>query len=157
MSKQAVIDSNVLAALVDSHDKWHPKAQAIQADLKAEGVSLIHFDCVLNETISVLARRSEEQGRSDQFPALLDKLLRQVPEDTVTWIAAEGQRLHNDIVGWVRQTHSALNFHDALIALSCQEFGIRVIVSFDKDFDRIPWLTRVANSSEVKPCFHSTR
>jgi len=150
MNKQAVIDSNVLVALVDRRDKWHPKAQALHIALKAENVDLVYFDCVLNETISVMARRAEEQQRSAQFPSLLNELLRRVPENMVTWVSAEIQRLYRPIIELVRQTGGILNFHDALIALSCQELGIQIIVSFDEDFDQVTWLTRVASPDNVK-------
>jgi len=32
---------------------------------------------------------------------------------------------------------------DAVIALTCREYGIGVILSFDEDFDRVPWLNRI--------------
>lgn len=117
MKKQAVIDSNVLVAIVDSRDNWHGKAQALVDALEAEEVNLVYFDCVLNETISVLARRAEEQKRAEQFPMLLDKLLMQVPIDDITWISLEIQRLYQKTIEQVRQTDGALNFHDALMAL----------------------------------------
>jgi hypothetical protein len=40
-------------------------------------------------------------------------------------------------------------FHDALIALACQELGVRLLVSFDPDFDHIPWLTRIQNVAQI--------
>jgi predicted nucleic acid-binding protein len=43
----------------------------------------------------------------------------------------------------VRESLGKLNFHDALIALSCRELGIGVITSFDEDFDDIAWLRRM--------------
>ena len=98
MMKQAVIDSNVLVAIVDSRDNWHGKAQTLLNSLEAEEVSVIYFDCVLNETISVLARRAEEQKRSEQFSILLDTLLKQVPIDEITWISSEIQRLYRETV-----------------------------------------------------------
>ena len=42
-----------------------------------------------------------------------------------------------------------LNFHDALIALACQERGIHVIASFDGDFDQVKWLRRLASLEDV--------
>lgn len=153
MKKQAVIDSNVLVALVDKHDKWHPQAQELRAALQVEVIDLVYFDCVLNETISVMARRGEEQKRTAQFPSFLSDLLQQVPEDEVTWISADTQRLFGRIVELVRQTNGALNFHDALIALSCQELGIVAIVSFDEDFDNVTWLIRAASPDKVKQIF----
>lgn len=153
MSGQAVIDSNVLVALVDSRDKWHERARALHAALKTEGVSLVYFDCVLNETISVLARRAEEQKRSAEFSRLMDELLRRVPEDMVTWISVRTQRLYGNIVELVRNSGGILNFHDALIALSCQELGIPAIVSFDEDLDHIAWLARIVTPEDVRQGF----
>jgi predicted nucleic acid-binding protein len=124
MNGQAAIDSNVLVALMDRQDKWHLRAQALLAALKAENIGLVYFDCVLDETISVMARRAQEQRRADEFPALLDELLQRVPEDIITWISADIQRMFGRVVELVRETGGALNFHDALLALSCQELGI---------------------------------
>lgn len=142
MNKQAAIDSNVLVALVDDRDKWHVQAKALLDALKEEVINVIYFDCVLNETISVMARRSEEQNRSAQFPALLDDLEKRVPEELITWISGETQRWYGRIIALIRQTEGRLNFHDALIALACQELEIKIILSFDRDFDEIPWIER---------------
>ncbi len=150
MREQSVIDSNVLIALVDGRDKWHKRALALHSALKTEDIALIYFDCVLNETISVLARRAAEQKRLPEFSHLLDELLQKVPEDIVTWISPETQRLYRSIVELVRQTGGTLNFHDALISLACRDLGITAIVSFDEDFDHITWLTRLAKPEDVK-------
>ena len=146
---QAVIDSNVLVAAIDSCDKWHPAAKSLVGALQAGQVNLIYLDCVLNETISVLARRTSEQKRPDEFVALLDELMQQVPVDVITWLSPETERMYQEIVTLVRQTLGELNFHDALMALFCRNVGIGFIISFDRDFDRIAWLTRVKNPADV--------
>jgi predicted nucleic acid-binding protein len=110
---------------------------------------------VLNETISVLARRAQEQRRSQQFPSLLATLLQQVPTEVIVWLSTETQRLYDRVVDLVRSTAGHLNFHDALIALSCQELSIGVIVSFDPDFDHVPWLRRIATPADVRGVFSS--
>jgi predicted nucleic acid-binding protein len=148
MNKYAVIDSNVLVALLDDRDKWHAQARSLLDALKGETVHVIYFDCVLNETISVMARRSEEQNRSAQFSELLDKLQAQVPEDLVTWITPDTQRYYSRVVALVRQSQGKLNFHDALIALACQELEIKTILSFDRDFDEISWMERYESMGE---------
>jgi len=150
MNKRAAIDSNVLVALVDDRDKWHVQAKALLNALKEEAINVIYFDCVMNETISVLARRSEEQNRSAQFSALLDELQIQVPEDLITWVTLDTQRLYNRIIALVRQTQGRLNFQDALIALACQELEIKMLLSFDRDFDEISWMERYVSMSEGK-------
>jgi len=112
--------------------------------LEDKQADLIYLDCVVNEAISVLVRRAEERKRSDRIPDLLDKLMRQVPTDAITWISSESKRLYPQIIELVRSTSGALNFHDALMALFCREVGGVELASFDEDFDQIGWLNRFA-------------
>jgi len=57
----------------------------------------------------------------------------------------------------MRASSGALNFHDTLIALSCQERGIPAIASFDPDFDQacteqsrsVAWLRRLERPEDV--------
>ena len=53
-----VVDTNVLVGLLDERDKWHHAAVAIRDGLDKTKAELFYFDCVLNETINVLARRT---------------------------------------------------------------------------------------------------
>lgn len=147
MNRLVAIDSNVLVALLDQRDQWNQQARALIVGLKAENAALVFFDSVLNETISVMARRAIEQKRPTEFPLLLSELLRQVPEEAITWISLETQRLFRQIVELVSETGGLLNFHDALIVLSCQELGIEAVASFDEDFDDIEGLLRISSPS----------
>ena len=142
MKQQAAIDSNVLVALVDRQDKWHAQAKALLETIIEKEIDVVYFDCVLNETVSVMARRSEEQKRSAQFSVLLDELRKRVPEELITWISGDIQRWYSQIIGLVQLSEGRINFHDALIALACKELDINVVVSFDGDFDEISWLAR---------------
>lgn len=151
--KRIAIDTNVLVALVDSHDKWHSRAVALRDALKAAQVDLLYFDPVLNETVSVLARRAEEQKRTQQFSNLLEVLLQQVPTSVLIWLSAETPRLYDRVIELVRETSGMLNFHDALIALGCQKLEVAVIASFDRDFDQVSWLTRVDTPEAVRTAF----
>ncbi len=146
----AAIDANIVVALVDDQDKWHTTAVELRNALIQADAELIYFDCVVNEAISVIGRRTEEQKRADQFAQLLDKLTGTVPIESITWIAQESQRLFSQILEQCRRTRGALNYHDALIALVCQEQDIPYIVSFDRDFDDVPWLERIGSAEQVK-------
>lgn len=146
----ACIDTNVLVALVDARDKWHPRAVALRDTLLAAQTSVVYFDCVVNEAIGVIGRRAEEQGRSEQFSQLVDRLLAIVPESSITWIAPLSHTLFHDIIELCRLHHGRINFHDALMSLACQELGISVIVSFDGDFDEISWLQRIGDADRVE-------
>ena len=151
--KQALIDTNVLVALVDTRDTWHASAQAVREALKTTATSLVYCDTVLNEAISVLARRAHEQRRADQFVGLVHTLLHEVPTDIIVWLSSETQRLYDQVLELVQSTSGALNFHDALIALGCRLLGIEVIASFDLDFDQVAWLTRVDTPEAVMAVF----
>jgi predicted nucleic acid-binding protein len=151
--KQVLIDTNVLVALVDARDTWHLRAQALREALKVSAVSLVYCDSVVNEAISVLARRAQEQRRLEQFAGLVDALLRQVPTAALVWFSSATQRLYDQVIELVRSTAGALNFHDALIALGCRSLGITVIASFDDDFDQVAWLTRVDTPEAILAVF----
>ena len=145
----AVIDANVLVALLDNQDKWHDVAIALRDELSKAEAELVYFDCVINETISVLARRTYEQKRPEQLYALLDQLERLIPISNITWASGEIRRLYSEVLSLVRTLSGKLNFHDALIALICREQGTSTLISFDRDFDELDWLTRVAQASQV--------
>ncbi|MFH1927741.1 MAG: type II toxin-antitoxin system VapC family toxin [Chloroflexota bacterium] len=143
------IDANVLVGLLDERDKWHGTTVAIRDALDGVDSELVYYDCVLNEAISVLARRTREQRRPEQLDALLDQLARLIPASDITWVSGEIQRLYDQVLGLIRSSAGDLNFHDALMALICREQDISVLVSFDQDFDQIGWLARVDSATGV--------
>ena len=103
----------------------------------------------MNETVSVLARRARERKRTDEFAGLFASLVSTVPQQSITWLSTETERLYPDIMALVRDSDGDLNFHDALIALGSREFEIGWVASFDGDFDLIPWLTRLAAPDHI--------
>ena len=142
---RAAIDTNVLVTIIDSRDKWHPKATKLIEKLSTDKeLQLVYFDCVLNETVSVLARRLEEQKRTQNFSTLLDDLQTHIPVDMITWISSDIKAVYKKVIALVQQTSGTLNFHDALIALKCRDLKINSILRFDRDFDQIDWLRRIA-------------
>jgi predicted nucleic acid-binding protein len=145
----AVIDTSVVVALADAHDKWHAQAVALRDALLSSEIRQLYFDCVINEAIGVIGRRAEEQRRSEQFERLLDGLLTLIPAQAITWISGAGERLFPEILALCREHQGKLNYHDALMALACRELGVSVIVSFDGDFDDIAWLERVLEPVSV--------
>lgn len=151
MTNSIVLDTSVLLALVDTRDKWHSAATTLRAAFKADHTGLIYLDAVINETVSVLARRLQEQRRAEQFAPLLDIIEGLAPPERITWVSGMTQRLYPEIMTLVREQAGVLNFHDALIALSCRELGIREIASFDGGFDRVVWLRRRAAPTPPSP------
>lgn len=140
---EVIIDAHFLVALMDERDVWHQKAVTIVNALRTEEAKAVYLDCVLNEVISVLGRRFEERGRTNEFSEVLKKLKILVPERLITWVYPRVPELYNEILNLIDEHNGKLNFHDALIALTSKEMVIEDILSFDGDFDEIAWLKRI--------------
>lgn len=67
MTVSVVLDTSLLVGFLDDRDKWHTRAVAIHDALMTVGVTLVYLDPVINEVVSVLARRLGEQKRTQQF------------------------------------------------------------------------------------------
>lgn len=104
---------------------------------------------MLAETISTLARRVHEKRRAAELPSILSPLHVQYPPEMVVWLFPEVPSLYSEVVELVLESAGELNFNDALIALSCRRYGITALASFDRDFDSVVWLKRVATPSNL--------
>jgi predicted nucleic acid-binding protein len=143
------IDTSVLIGLLDPKDVWHEPAIALKQALKAHGADVAVFDCVLAEAISTMARRIHEQRRTADLDRLVARLLADYPTEDILWILPDVPVLYAEIVELVRSSRGELNFNDALIALSCRYRGIPLLASFDRDFDQLSWLQRIAQPNDL--------
>ena len=143
------IDTSVLIGLVDARDVWHNAALQLQTALRAAQLAPVHFDCTVAEALSTLARRLREQRRAQELPGLFDRIEVSLPPAQLTWLFPDVPRLYGQVIALIRTSEGELNFNDGLIALACRERQIRLLASFDQDFDRLPWLIRVATPAEV--------
>jgi predicted nucleic acid-binding protein len=146
---QVVIDSSVLVALINPRDHWRNHATALHRALQVDGADLLYLDCIIDESLSVVVRRLYEQRHDDEVEQLFAQLDSYAPTAHITWVLPDVPRLYMDIIDLMRSSSGTLNFHDALIALSCRERDILAIASFDADFDQIPWLRRLSSAEDV--------
>jgi predicted nucleic acid-binding protein len=142
-------DTSLLVGLLDPQDLWHEQAVALETALQSAGFQAVYFDCVIAETVSIATRRLREKKRLAEIDSLLDRIVDSFPPETITWIGADVPALQPDILSLVRTSQGELNFNDALIALACQEREIGFIASFDRDFDQVSWLRRLAKPDDV--------
>jgi predicted nucleic acid-binding protein len=143
------IDTSVLIGLLDPRDVWHGPAVMLKQALKAHQAEVTVFDCVLAEAVSTMARRIYEQRRSTDLDLLLTRIRDDYPIDGILWVLPDVPVLYHDILDLVRSSRGALNFNDALIALSCHLRDIPLVASFDRDFDDVDWLKRVAQPGDL--------
>ena len=146
---QIGIDTSVLIGLLDAKDLWHKPAIALKETLVENAADIAILDCVLAEAISTIARRIHEKRRTSDLDELLVRIARDYPIDDILWVLPDVPILYAEIIDLVRITDGALNFNDALIALSCRYREIPFIASFDRDFDQVEWLQRIAEPDDL--------
>jgi len=147
--ERLVVDASFLVAIVDSSDSLHGRARSLDASLEASPYEVLYFDILVAEAISALARRSRERKRTHEFGPALDALLGR-SEDNLLWIAQFLPNTFYEVIDLVRQSEGRLNFNDAFIALVMREQGLRYLLSFDADFDTLPWLTRIGSVESLE-------
>ena len=134
----APLDTNIIIRyLANDHPVLSPRAYALFRDLAAGTRSVLLIEAVLVETVQVLSSKAlynlapadiaRHVGNIIRFPGV--KLSRKRRYLRALELYA---------------TTPALSFVDALLAVYAQEAPAPTIVSFDTDFDRLPWLTREA-------------
>lgn len=143
------VDSSVLVALLDPRDLWREQALALERALMTAGMAPVYFDCVAAEAVSAAARRLREKGRVADVSALLDRLNDRVSLENLTWILPDVPHFYAQALDMIRESSGELNFNDTLIALACRERQIPAIASFDADFDRVEWLSRIAGPQNI--------
>jgi predicted nucleic acid-binding protein len=149
MPATVALDTSFVIGLLDGQDVWHRATLQLQAGLVENSYQPVLFDCVLAEVISTLARRLQERRRAAEFTPLLQQIKAQFPPGAIAWVLPDMPRLYGDVLNLVEQTQGALNFNDALIAISCQKRRIANLASFDADFDQVPWLRRLAHPGDI--------
>jgi predicted nucleic acid-binding protein len=149
MTITVIMDTALVAAWVDTSDKWHRQAMSIFAALRTVRAQAVFLDVVVSEVIGVITRRMAEQQRLHQFESVLDLIEQQIPADEIIWLSDSLSDSYPAVMYLVRAYQGELNFNDALIALGARELNIQYIASFDRDFDQIPWLKRIGTPADV--------
>ena len=97
------------------------------------------------ETISVLCRRFTERQQDTEWPVAFARFQTFCRQHPLYWSSRRVESLFSAILELMNRHAGRLNFHDALIVLEAQHLGIPYIASFDRDFDAIAGLQRVAS------------
>jgi len=128
--ERILVDTSFLVAWLNKKDIHHKKAFQVKNELGSKAV-LVITDVVVNETLSVLARRAQEGKLS--FHEASQKLLSLVPSPAKFYFYTFSD--WNEIISLVLKSNGQLNFHDALLIIGAKKEGITTILSFDSDFD----------------------
>jgi predicted nucleic acid-binding protein len=149
MKIRAIADSSFLIPLIDGRDHHRKLAVGLKKKMERNEFGLIYLDCVMNEVVSVLGRRFHERGMLDHFSSVFREIRGYFLPERIVWTYLEVKRLYEQIFELILEHKGRLNFHDCLIALLAREKGIGYIVSFDRDFDKIEWIERIGDPSDL--------
>jgi predicted nucleic acid-binding protein len=147
------LDANYLVALFDRRDALHGEARAMYGALRDRGALTLTPDCVVNEVLTVYARRCRERNDRGAFAAHVKLLVETIPETAITWLYPHVPRWFAQCVAVMEETTGGVSFHDALLRVAADEVGYKAIVSFDAGFDSIPGLRRLGSARAVTGWF----
>lgn len=142
-SLSVAADTSFVVAVEDDRDSLHRNGTALAAELAAAPIDLVYFDIVIVEAVNVMGRRAGERKSGRSFDVLTHTIRDLVEAQLIAWVTSETRRWFPAALELTAASDRGLNLNDAFIALACQEAGIRAIVSFDRDFDGVPWLHRI--------------
>ncbi len=129
-----LLDTSVLLRHFTGDNADHsPRASALVARISAEEVVVRITDQVIFEAAFTL-ERTYKIPKSEIRDALLDFI-------DLPAVVLPGKQLWPKIFDLYART--SLSIVDAYHAVTMERLGITEIISFDKDFDRIPGITRV--------------
>ncbi len=140
-NKQYFLDSNILIALLDAKDVHHKKATKIYTKIQSENGELFLSDIVINEVLSVFAKRCEQKRKSDQFKIFANKFQSAIKTIPILCLYELLPQNYKSVITLMKKHNGLLNFHDALISVFLSEIPKVVLVTFDRDFSMIPSLS----------------
>jgi predicted nucleic acid-binding protein len=145
MTREVVLDANVIVAWLDEADVLAARARELMQRLRDEGAELVLVDVTVTEALSVLCRRAAQRRTSPPHLAAAIATVREWSErGAIRWIAREQERFFRRVLGVVDATAGRLNFNDALLVVLQSERMIGDVASFDSGFDAVSDFTRVA-------------
>ena len=134
MKSAAFLDANVLIRhfTADSADQ-SPRATAFLADLETGELSVHVPEFVVFETIFTLERsyRQPKARIRENVMAILE----------LTSVLTPGKRLFRRALDVYVEYN--VSFGDAYHVALMEQRGVTEIISFDRDFDRVPGITRI--------------
>lgn len=140
--EQFVLDSSFLIALLDCKDVHHPRAKEIFFNIEEREGQIFLSDVLINEVLSVFARRSEARQKEGEFKKLA-KLFQQRIQDLPIVCLYELLPEHiPQIVSLMIQYEGCFNFHDALFIFFLRQLPKVYFVTFDKDFSKVEEIQR---------------
>lgn len=141
--QQFILDSNFLIALLDREDVHHSRAKIIFTEMEKEEGEIFLSDVLINETLSVMARRAEAKQRGKEFQKWAKQFQKKIEGLPIVCLYEFLPGQIPQIMALMAQYDGCFNFHDALFLFFMQQLPKVRFVTFDKDFSKIEDLQRL--------------
>ena len=141
---QYFLDSSYIVALLDEDDVHHMRAVQIVEILRGEGVQVFISDILINEVLSVLAKRCQTKKREGRFPALVSKFQDLIQHYPILQLYELINQFHGALISSMTRCEGILSFHDCLILFFLKEIPKIHLVTFDKGFQKVKGLKVVS-------------
>lgn len=137
---EVLLDTNYLVGYHRATDPQHPRAELIDEVLERKGAVPCVLDCVYSEIIAVLARAYAEENELEKFVPIAARLEEKYWPNLI-WVTYVGEGLLRRAIDICKEAAETSNVgispHDAMILLFAQEKGIKYIVSFDEQLEKV--------------------
>ena len=124
------VDSSYLIALADEADSWHRRALKVSKDLPAGGII---SDYVLSEAVTIVGHRGGGKAGRNLYESLIDNF-------EVVYV---DEGLLGESMDVYLKYDGTLSVADAVSVEIMRRRGIKKIVSFDRDFDKVEGISRI--------------
>lgn len=114
-SHQILLDSNIVIALLDARDVFHAAANRMMNQIVDDTHEIFISDVLVNEVLSVLAKRCEEQKRAHDFPKYADIFFSRLKGTPVLCLYELVATSLSSLKELMVRHGGCFNFHDALI------------------------------------------
>jgi predicted nucleic acid-binding protein len=138
MSALPFVDTNIfLRHLRGDHADFSPRATALLQRIEQGALKVRTADTVIFETVFTMERlyRQSKEAIREAFLPLIE----------LPGIELPGKRRFRPVFGYYIEKN--ISFADAYHAVLVESLRLTQIISFDRDFNRIPALTRVEPDS----------
>lgn len=134
---QYLLDSNFLVALIDEADVHHGRAARLLEKITAEDAEFFVSDLLINEVLSVFAKRCEQKKKEREFPSLVRKFQAALRGYPVLCLYELVAKQLGSLIELMVHHRARFNFHDALLLTFLKELPEMRLVTFDQDFGSI--------------------
>lgn len=134
---EVILDSSFVVAELDHKDFFHERALKVRERITQAELKPLLLDLVVNETLTVIAKRWERTPSRGTFDTILTTMSPLINPQNVFFVSSRFQEYWQPLLSLFSSSGGHLSIHDCFILLIMKEFDIKKIATFDDDFKSV--------------------